>query len=299
VEAKRQLIDHEHTQLSVREQCALIGLCRASYYYTPEDEREMDLELMHLIDREYTEHPFYGSRRMVVMLREHGHLVNRKRVQRLMREMGIEALYPKRNLSLPGQREVRFPYLLRGVTVDCPNKVWCADITYIPIQGGFGYCVAVMDWWSRCVLSWRVSNSMEVDFCLEALEEAFSMGRPEIFNTDQGSQFTSSAFVGALLKAQVRISWDGRGRAMDNIFLERLWRSLKYEEVYLKEYKGLVEAREGIGRYFDFYNTDRPHQALRNQTPGLIYAGSLNWLGALPPDPRQNAQAAVSSTMGD
>jgi putative transposase len=274
-EERKSLIEPEHTQLSVRSQCALLGLCRASYYYEPEEDRTHDFELMHLIDREYLEHPFYGSRRMAVALKEGGYFVNRKRVQRLMREMGLEAIYPKRNLSKPGEPEIKFPYLMRGLSIDRPNKAWCADITYIPLQEGFGYCIAVMDWWSRWVLAWRISNSMDVNFCLEALEEAFSKGKPEIFNTDQGSQFTSALFVEALLREQILVSWDGRGRALDNIFIERLWRSLKYEEVYLREYKGLNEARAGIGKYFEFYNTERPHQALRYQTPKAIHFGQF------------------------
>lgn len=228
---------------------------------------------MNLIDREYLEHPFYGSRRMTEILRTQGYHVNRKRVQRLMQEMGLEAIYPKKNLSHPGGPEIRFPYLLRNVTVNRPNKAWCADITYIPLKEGFGYCVAVMDWWSRCVLSWKVSNSMDVNFCLEALEEALSKGKPEIFNTDQGSQFTSNNFVEVLLREQVRVSWDGRGRALDNVFIERLWRSLKHEDVYLKDYKGLNEARIGIEKYFNFYNSYRPHQALKYQTPMVMHFG--------------------------
>lgn len=233
----------------------------------------MDIELMRLIDQEYLEHPFYGSRRMTEMLKTRGYCINRKRTQRLMQEMGLEAIYPKRNLSRPGEPEVKYPYLMRSLKIDRPNKAWCADITYIPLKGGFGYCVVVMDWWSRCILAWRVSNSMDVSFCLEALEEAFSKGKPEVFNTDQGSQFTSALFVDVLLREQVRVSWDGRGRALDNVFIERLWRSLKHEDVYLKEYQGLSEARDGISRYFDFYNQRRPHQALRYQTPIIMHYG--------------------------
>jgi len=228
---------------------------------------------MHLIDREYLEHPFYGSRRMREVLKTLGYCINRKRVQRLMQEMGLEAIYPKRNLSQPGEPEIKFPYLMRTLKIDRPNKAWCADITYIPLEDGFGYCIAVMDWWSRYVLSWRVSNSMDVSFCLEALEEAFSKGRPEVFNTDQGSQFTSAKFVDMLLAKEIEISWDGRGRALDNIFIERLWRSLKHENVYLRGYRGLKEARDGISKYFAFYNQHRPHQALRNQTPMIIHFG--------------------------
>lgn len=230
---------------------------------------------MRLIDREYLQHPFYGSRRMREVLKAQGYCINRKRVQRLMQEMGLEAIYPKKNLSQPGEPEVRFPYLMNGLKIDRPNKAWCADITYIPLKDGFAYCIAVMDWWSRCVLGWRVSNSLDVSFCLEALEEAFSKGKPEVFNTDQGSQFTSSLFVEMLLREEIRVSWDGRGRALDNVFIERLWRSLKYEEVYLKNYEGLIQAREGIGEYFDFYNGYRPHQSLRYQTPRVMHFGRL------------------------
>lgn len=260
--------------MSIRSQCGLLGLCRASYYYQEEERNtEADVELMRLIDREYLDHPFYGSRRMTEMLKAQGYCINRKRVQRLMQEMGLEAIYPKRNLSKPGDPEVKYPYLMKGLTIDRPNKAWCADITYIPLKEGFGYCIAVMDWWSRCIMSWRLSNSMDVNFCLEALEEAFAKGKPEVFNTDQGSQFTSTLFVEALLKERVRVSWDGRGRALDNVFIERLWRSLKYEDVYLKDYSGLSEARDGIGKYFDFYNQCRPHQALRYQTPMAMHFG--------------------------
>lgn len=258
----------------MRAQCNLLGLCRASYYYQAEErDREVDFELMALIDREYLKHPFYGSRRMTAVLKIQGYEINRKRVQRLMQEMGLEAIYPKRNLSKPGEPEIKFPYLMNSVEVDRPNKAWCADITYIPLKEGFGYCIAIMDWWSRCVLSWRISNSMDVNFCLEALEEAFSKGKPEIFNTDQGSQFTSSLFVEMLLQKHVRVSWDSKGRALDNVFVERLWRSLKYEDVYLKGYEKLIDAKEGIGKYFDFYNEQRPHQALRNQTPMIVHFG--------------------------
>lgn len=258
----------------MRAQCSLLGLCRASYYYQTEDtDRKDDFELMRLIDREYLAHPFYGSRRMTEVLKTQGYAINRKKVQRLMQEMGLEAIYPKKNLSKPGEPEVRFPYLMKCTRIDRPNKAWCADITYIPLKEGFGYCIAVMDWWSRCVLAWRVSNSMDVSFCLDALEEAFSKGKPEVFNTDQGSQFTSSLFVEKLLGKQIQVSWDGRGRALDNVFIERLWRSLKYEDVYLKGYESLNEAREGIAKYFDFYNQQRPHQALRNQTPSVMHFG--------------------------
>lgn len=268
------MIEPEHATLSIRSQCSLLGLCRASYYYQEEEKiSETDIELMRLIDQEYLDHPFYGSRRMTEMLKAQGYHVNRKRVQRLMQEMGLEAIYPKRNVSKPGSPEIKYPYLMKSLKIDRPNKAWCADITYIPLKEGFGYCIAVMDWWSRCILAWRLSNSMDVNFCLEALEEAFLKGKPEVFNTDQGSQFTSILFVEALLKKQVQISWDGRGRALDNIFIERLWRSLKYEDIYLKGYNGLSEARDGIRQYFEFYNQSRPHQALKYQTPMKIHFG--------------------------
>ena len=228
---------------------------------------------MRLIDEEYTARPFYGSRRMAVALRRRGQGVGRRRVRRLMRLMGLEALYPKPNLSRPSKSDARYPYLLRGVGVVRANQVWSSDITYIRLRSGFVYLAAVIDWWSRRVLSWRLSTTLDSDFCLEALEEALEgFGTPEIFNTDQGSQFTSEAFAGRLLKAGVQISRDGRGRALDNVFVERLWRSLKTEEVYLKDYEGPAQARTSIGQWFDFYNHHRPHQALGYQTPGEVYA---------------------------
>ncbi len=264
-------IESHHEGLSIRQQCLLLGINRSSYYLEPEEEKEYNLELMKRIDKEYLLHPFYGSRRMTVVLKNEGYAVNRKRIQRLMQLMGLEAIYPKPNLSISQEVEVKYPYLLKNVMVNSSNMAWCSDITYIPLQDGFAYLVAILDWHSRYVLSWRLSNSMDVGFCLEALEEAFEKGKPEIFNTDQGSQFTSFAFVNALLGKKIKVSWDGRGRAMDNIFIERLWRSLKYEEVYLKEYQGIKEARESISKYFDFYNNERPHQALRYQTPRLFH----------------------------
>lgn len=249
---------------------------RSSYYLEPAEEKEYNLKLMKRIDQEYVLHPFYGSRRMTVHLRNEGHGINRKRVQRLMQLMGLEAIYPKPNLSKAVERQVKYPYLLRHKVVERPNTAWCADITYIPLRGGFAYCVAILDWHSRYILAWRLSNSMSIEFCLEALEEALKKGKPAIFNTDQGSQFTSVAFVNVLLEAEIQVSWDGRGRAMDNIFIERLWRSLKYEEVYLKDYVGLKEARQEIGKYFDFYNNERPHQALRYQTPKAFHWSQMN-----------------------
>jgi putative transposase len=264
-------IESHHEGLSIRQQCLLLGINRSSYYLEPKGEKEYNLELMKRIDKEYLLHPFYGSRRMTAVLKNEGHAVNRKRIQRLMQIMGLEAIYPKPHLSISQEVEIKYPYLLKNAVVNSSNMAWCSDITYIPLQDGFAYLVAILDWYSRYILSWRLSNSMDVGFCLEALEEAFEKGKPEIFNTDQGSQFTSFAFVNALLEKKIKVSWDGRGRAMDNIFVERLWRSLKYEEVYLKEYQGIKEARESISKYFDFYNNERPHQALRYQTPKLFH----------------------------
>jgi putative transposase len=230
-----------------------------------------DLELMALIDRQYLKTPFYGSRRMRVWLKGQGHRVNRKRVRRLMRLMGITAIYQRPNTSKPTSGHKIYTYLLRGVTVDRVNQVWGADITYIPMAHGFVYLVAIMDWYSRYVLAWRLSNTLDVDFCIDALEEALSKGIPEIFNTDQGSQFTSQVFTGVLLKKGIKISMDGKGRCQDNIFVERLWRSLKYEEVYLKGYQRVPEARAGIGAYLSFYNQERPHQALEYLTPHEVF----------------------------
>ncbi len=225
---------------------------------------------MNLIDEEYTRHPFYGSRKMTVFLRELGYLVNRKRTQRLM---GLEAIYPKPNTSKRSHEHKVYPYLLRGLDIKRPNQVWAIDITYIRLWKGFLYLTAIMDWFSRYVLAWRLSNSLDSSFCLDALEESFEFGRPDIFNSDQGVQFTSEAFTGKLLSRDVQISMDSRGRALDNIFIERLWRSVKYEKVYLKEYQNVRETEEGLGQYFDFYNTERFHQALDYKTPEKVYYG--------------------------
>ncbi len=228
---------------------------------------------MRLLDEQYTKTPFYGIRRMTVFLNTLGMEVNHKRVQRLMRLMGIEAIYPKKRLSQAGENHKIYPYLLRGVEIKKVNQVWSTDITYIPMKGGFVYLVAIMDWYSRYVLAWEISTTLEVHFCLEALERALEQGKPEIFNTDQGSQFTSKEFTGRLEKGLIQISMDGRGRVFDNIFIERLWRSVKYEEVYLNEYETVRETKGGIGKYFGFYNEERPHQALEYKTPACIYKG--------------------------
>lgn len=254
-------------------QCALVGLPRASYYYRPVGESAEELALLRLLDEQYTRTPFYGVRRMTWVLRQAGYGVNPKRVRRLLRTLGLTALAPQPGTSraAPGHRV--YPYLLRGLAIERVNQVWSTDITYIRLRGGFVYLAAVLDWHSRYVLSWALSNSLEVGFCLEVLETALARGRPEIFNTDQGAQFTSPAFTGRLVAAGVRISMDGRGRALDNVFVERLWRSVKYEEVYLQDYAGMGEAQCGLGRYFGFYNGERPHQALGYRPPVQVYAG--------------------------
>ena len=259
--------------LPIIRQCELLDLARSTYYYTPEPVSDEELELMKLIDQCYLELPFYGTRRIKDwLLDRHGLTVNRKRIQRLRRLLAIETLYPKRNLSLANHRHKVYPYLLTGLDINRPNQVWSTDITYIPMAKGFVYLVAVMDWYSRRVLSWRVSTTMDTGFCVEALEEAIERyGCPEIFNTDQGSQFTSDEFTSVLKRNDIRISMDGKGRWVDNVFVERLWRSVKYEEVYLKAYDSVAEARQLLGEYFDFYNTERRHQSLNRQTPDTVY----------------------------
>jgi len=264
-------VEQEHREISVRRQCELLGVNRTSLYYQPVKESAANLRLMRWIDEQYTRTPFYGSRRMTEWLRERGQEVNRKRVRRLMDQMGLEAVYPKPSLSQPGAGHKIYPYLLEGVRIVRVNQVWSTDITYIRMRQGFLYLVAVMDWFSRFVLSWSLSLSMELGFCVEALKRALRWGRPEIFNSDQGSQFTSEQFTGELAARQIAISMDGRGRALDNIFIERLWRSLKYEEVYLRDYELVPEARAGIQRYFQFYNYQRLHQSLGYRTPAAIY----------------------------
>lgn len=264
-------MDRDHADISIRRQCTLLGLNRAGLYYEPLGESEENLRLMRLMDEQYTRAPFYGSRKMTAWLRKKGFAVNRKRVSRLMALMGIEAVYPKPKLSQPGDGHRIYPYLLRGIGVERVNQVWSTDITYIRMAQGFVYLVAVMDWFSRYVLSWSLSLTMELDFCVEALRCALRRGRPEIFNSDQGSQFTSEKFTAELEARKIAISMDGRGRCMDNIFIERLWRSLKYEEVYLKDYESVKEAQAGIGRYFRFYNQERLHQSLDYRTPAALY----------------------------
>ena len=275
------MVDRGHPRLSVVKQCRLLRLSRSSVYYRRKPTRPADLELMASLDCQYLKTPYYGSRRMTAWLRTQGHQVNRKRVQRLMRAVGLEAIYRKPNTSKPAPGHRIYPYLPKGVTVDRVNQVWAADITYLPMSRGFLYLVAIMDWHSRYVLSWRLSNTLEADFCIDALKEALSKGQPEIFNTDQGSQFTGEAFSGLLLDRGIKVSMDGKGRYLDNIFVERLWRSVKYEEVYLKAYRNGSEARRGIGAYLDFYNRERPHQSLGYRTPAQVFALGRP-LGCLP-----------------
>jgi putative transposase len=271
LEQRRIWISPKHPRLSIRRQCQLLGLAPASYYYQAEPESPENLHYMRLLDQEYTDHPFYGVRKMTVWLQNQGHPVGPKRVRRLLRAMGLMAVYPKPRLSLNVSAHQRFPYLLKGVSIVRPNQVWSTDITYIRLRGGFVFLAAVLDWYSRYVLAWELSITLEADFCVAVLERALADQRPEIFNTDQGVQFTSAQFQAPLLAAQVRLSMDGRGRAFDNIFVERLWRSVKYEEVYLKDYRTVEEAREGLQQYFPFYNRQRVHQALDYRTPHSVH----------------------------
>ena len=271
----REMIEPEHPRLSITRQCALVSLSRSSYYEPVKGEPAENLELMRRIDAQFLETPWYGSRQMTRHLRRQGQEVNRKRVRRLMLRMGLQAVYQRPKTTVPHPEHKIWPYLLRDMVIDRPNQVWCADITYIPMRRGFLYLVAVMDWATRRVLAWRLSNTMDVEFCLEAVEEAMARhGRPEIFNTDQGSQFTSPRFTGLLTAAGIRVSMDGRGRWMDNVFIERLWRSLKYECVYLHAFEFGSEARAGIGQWIEYYNADRPHSALGGRTPAEAHQGA-------------------------
>jgi len=273
VDQKRHLVDLSHSDIPIYRQCELLGLSRSSFYYKPVGVSEYNHLLMGMIDKEYTKHPFYGILRMTARLREDGHQVNHKRVGRLMQLMGIRAIYPKPRLSKGVDNCEKYPYLLRGMFIQRPNQVWGTDITYIKLRQGFIYLVAVMDWFSRYVLSWEISNSLDSFFCISALERALSKGTPEIFNSDQGVQFTSKIFTGRLKEGGIRISQDGKGRFWDNIFIERLWRSIKYEEVYIKDYANVPEAIGELGKYFGYYNTQRPHQALGYRTPEKVFFG--------------------------
>ena len=271
MERRRAVVDREHPSLSVVRQCKLLYISRSGLYYQPKGISEEDLTLMKLIDRQYLATPFYGARKIAAWLKSQGWQVNRKRVRRLMRLMGIKAIYRRPRTSTPAPGHKIYPYLLGGMEITRPNQVWAADITYIPMARGFLYLVVIMDWYSRYVLSWRLSNTLDAGFCVDALEEALRKGRPDICNTDQGAQFTSVAFTGLLEQHRIRISMDGKGSYNDNLFIEKLWRTVKYEEVYPKAYQDGRDARASLGDYFRFYNTERPHQALGYQTPAEVF----------------------------
>ena len=268
---RRKMVDREHLSLSIARQCALLGVARSSLYYRPREACGENLALMQAMDRQYLDTPFYGSRRMKVWLAREGRCVSRKRVQRLMRIMGLRAICRSPRTSRPAPEHRVYPYLLEQIRVTQPNQAWAADITYLPMARGFLYLVAIMDWHSRYVVAWRLSNTLEADFCVDALKEALGQGQPEVFNTDQGSQFTSLEFTQVLQEHGVKISMEGKGRYNDNIFVERLWRTVKYEEVYLKAYANATEARRELSVYLRFYNDQRPHQALGYRTPAEVF----------------------------
>jgi putative transposase len=272
---KRPLIEPANGHLSIRRQCELLGLNRSSYYLPPATESEENLRLMRLIDEQFLKTPFYGSRRMTASLERSGETVNRKRVQRLMAKMGLEALFPRPRTTAAASDVRVYPYLLRDRELTHVDEVWSSDITYVPMRRWFMYLTAVIDWYSRYVLSWRLSNTLDGQFCLEALDEALSRAQPEIFNTDLGSQFTSREYTGRLEEAGIAVSRDGRGRALDNVFVERLWRSVKYEDIYIESYDNVYELASGLTAYFQFYDEERPHQSLDYQTPGEVYRGEL------------------------
>jgi len=271
IESLRPCIERKNSKLSLSRQCELLGFSRAAFYYQPVAVSEEDLLLMRLMDAEYLEHPFYGSRRFSVWLLAKGYAVGRERARSLMRVMGLEAIYPKPHLSLGNKEHKKFPYLLSGLAIVRPDQVWCADITYIRLKHSFAYLCVVMDWYSRYVLNWEVSLSLDSDFCLRVLERSLSQGKPEIFNSDQGVQYTSAGHVQLLHEAGVRVSMDGRGRAFDNIIQERLWRSVKYEDIFIHEYADHLRLRDGIGKYFRFYNGERRHTSLDRLTPQEVY----------------------------
>lgn len=256
---------------SQRKQCELLGVNRSGLYYESKEPTEEDLLLMRAIDEEYLQHPYYGRRRMTVAMKMQGFFVGQTRVRTAMQTMGLEAIYPKPNLSVASREHKKYPYLLRNLVVDRPNHAWAADITYIPMPTGFGYLFAIIDWFSRYVIEWELSNLLDTDFCIKALERGLLNKSPEIFNTDQGVQFTSNQFTSLLEKGGIRISMDGKGRALDNVFVERLWRSVKYEDIYPKGYESLKAVRQGLQKYFEFYNEKRPHQGLEYRTPAEVY----------------------------
>jgi putative transposase len=272
---KRPLVEPENPHLSIRRQCQLLGLSRSTYYLGPATASAEDLRLMRLIDQQFLKTPFYGSRRMQISLERAGETVNRKRVQRLMTVMGLEPLFPKPRTTTAAPDARVYPYLLRNRVLTHADEVWSSDITYVPMRRGFMYLTAVIDWFSRYVLSWRLSNTLDGRFCLEALDEALAISRPEIFNTDQGSQFTAQEYTGRLEEAGIAVSRDGRGRALDNVFVERLWRSVKYEDIYIKDYEAVPELESGLAAYFRFYDEERPHQSLGYRTPAEVYRAGL------------------------
>ena len=271
------MVDPKHSELCIQRQCELLGISRSSYYYEPKEISSEELTLLRLLDEQYMKTPFYGSRKMTVYLNILGYEVNRKRVIRLMHQLGIQAIYPKKRTTVRNPEHQIYPYLLRELNIEKANQVWCTDITYLPIGKGHFYLIAIMDWFSRKVLSWRISNTMDVYFCKSALEDALSIyGKPDIFNSDQGSQFTSKEFTECLKQENIKISMDGRGRCYDNIFIERLWRSLKYELIYIYSFEDGKHLTEEVKKWFNFYNKERFHQALEYQTPEQVYGQSLN-----------------------
>jgi len=268
------MIDSTNKEFSIREQCKLLGVSRSTFYYSPIPDSPEDLAMMHFLDKEHTEHPFYGVIKMMHRLRDKGgFMVGKDHTRTLLRKMGLFAIYPKPNFSKRNQEHKVYPYLLRGLKIDRPNQVWCADITYIRLLYGFVYLVAIMDWFSRYVLSWRLSNTLDGEFCISAMEEALEIGKPGIFNSDQGVQFTSEGWTSRLLEKEIKISMDSRGRFYDNIFVERLWRSVKTEDIYIKGYEKVPETATGLRRYFNLYNNERPHQSLDYKTPASFYFG--------------------------
>ena len=291
------MIDPGHPRISIQRQCALVSISRSAFYYQPAGETPLNLELMRMLDHQFLDTPWYGARQMARCLRRQGYVVGRKRVRRLMAKMGLAPIYQKPRTTIPHPEHRAYKYLLRGLTIDRANQVWCADITYIPMRRGFLYLVAVMDWATRKVLSWRLSNTMDVEFCIAAVEDALArFGAPGIFNTDQGSQFTSPRFVEVLKGAGVRISMDGRGRWMDNVFIERLWRSLKYECVYINAFETGSELRAGLARWITYYNGHRPHSALAGATPDEVYgvqAGAPPYPGLAPDRAKPEDQLAA------
>ncbi len=269
------MIEEKNKEIPVYRQCELIGLARASYYYVPKGESAYNIKLMHLIDEQYTRTPYFGVPRMTEVIRNKGYMINYKRVSRLMKKMGLTAIYPKPKTSKSNLKEKKYPYLLRDLNIERANHVWATDITYIKMRKGFVYLTVIMDWFSRYVISWKISITMEVDFCIEALQLALETGQPEIFNSDQGSQYTSPKFTEQLISRGILISMAGRGRCYDNIFVERLWRSVKNEEVYIKDYANVKDVIDGLRNYFKIYNTERPHQSLNYKTPEKVYLESI------------------------